>query len=69
MTDELETKIIDALEGEKLDALQIAKKVIGPNATRKMVNPTLYRMHKANKLVLHIPEEGTSRPYWTVKQD
>lgn len=55
--------LTDAEEG--LDALQIAREVIGPKATRKLVNPSLYKMEKS-KLLTRTILEGTSRPMWTV---
>jgi len=61
----LEQKIVQALSAAPtglLDALQIAKATVGPNATQKMVNPTLYAMCKAG--VLETADSGGTRPMW-----
>ena len=37
-------KILDFLSGEPKTALEISKHVIGKRGTKKMVNPTLYKL-------------------------
>jgi hypothetical protein len=65
----LEQKIVQALSAAPtglMDALQIAKAAVGPNATQKMVNPTLYAMCRAG--MLETADSGGTRPMWKLAE-
>ena len=53
---DLEDKIILCLRDDSLGTLSIAKKVIGKDATKSQINPTLYSMEKRGLLIHHQKE-------------
>lgn len=43
----------------------VLAKLLGPSASCKMVNPTLYRLQKEGRIVRHANENGTD-PHWSI---
>jgi hypothetical protein len=68
----LKTTILELLKRDDVplngwDTLQIAKKVIGPNATRSQVNPILYAMLNEG-LLMKMKVANKQRPHWKIAQ-
>lgn len=64
----LDQKIIKYLQtvDEPTRTIDIAKNIIGPKATKKDVNPTLYAMERQG-LVVKTAKENGGDPRWTLK--
>lgn len=67
---ELETKILALLQtkSEPTPTIEIASTVLGKGSSRKMVNPTLYKLAKEGKLV-HLAEANGTNPRWSIKKE
>jgi len=63
--DSIHGQILDYLEGKNdpVRTIDIAKQVYGPKATKKSINPSLYRLQKEGKIV-KIAEENGANPRW-----
>ena len=64
----LDEVILEKLGADKntsYDTLRIAKIIFGEQGTKKMVNPTLYRLASEGK-IQRIEKEGVDRPFWKV---
>lgn len=62
----MDLKIIKLLNNGELPTLAIAKIVIGPDATCKMINPSLYQLEKQGILYKKSGENGKN-PIWGLK--
>lgn len=65
-----EDAVMRILSGEGVpeggyDTLRVAKKVLGRNATKKDINPLLYRMEREGK-VRRVTLPGKRRPRWKI---
>ncbi len=65
----LEDKLIKEITNaeEPLDALQLSRVIFGSKATRKKVNPTLYRMLSKKTIVKLDPIKGM-KPRWDLNE-
>lgn len=65
-----EQKVLQILEGTSPDfaipTLQIAKKVVGSNATTSQINSVLYGLQKQGKID-KVTEQGGKKPKWYKK--
>lgn len=50
---------------EPIPTLKIARALFGPSATRKTINPILYKMEKRHLIVKTCEKDGT-KPHWTI---
>lgn len=59
--------LLEILSDEPLPTLEIAKRIFGPDATTKQVNPLLYSL-LARHDVEKITEENGSKPRWKLSR-
>lgn len=66
--DSTSKQILEYLEGKKepVRTIEIAKQVCGPKATKKSINPSLYRLQREGK-VEKVAEKNGANPRWKLQ--
>jgi len=65
----MDTKIVEYLTeiGDFVPTLEIAKGLYGPTASKKMINPTLYKLERQGIIEKTALENG-AQPRWKIKE-